>query len=344
MVVWLGVNSAMNDNYQRRLGSHQSSSLPVDRRWNFWSRLLVGYVLLFFALAMLGMFPTQTRPLDANTALWSSIFAITVFPWICLFLSPGSRANWRIRYPLLKRIGLFLVGIAGIGLIHYMAAFGGIPKLFHHAVSSPGTLETTITAKEDWIGRIQKCRTRVRLENVSWFFHSGICVSSEFFESVRIGDSVRVSGIISAYAVAPARIELIRSTKTVRPVRTLSATEKRVIEKLTFRATLLVLAGTLILLVSHIFVMPVFLRRLRKYDERTYHNLNVSWFKIFLGFTTSSMWFFLIRREFMKYPRDLHRPGKILVYTWAIPILVASIAILFMVAVSFIFDLWLDEL
>ncbi len=298
---------------------------------------------MFFALAMLGMFPTQARPLDAHITLWSSIFAITFLPWICLFLAPGTQKNLRTRYPLWKRVGVLLIGSAGIGLIHYAAAFGGIPKLFHYAVSSPGTLETTIMAKQDWIDKRQKCGTRVELDNVSWFFHRGICVSSEFFEPVRIGDSVRVSGNMSAYAVEPARIELIRSTQTVPPARTLPAIEKNIIENLSFRASLLFIGGTLILLVSHIFVMPVFLSRLKKYDELIYHNLNVRWFNIFLGVTTSSMFFFLMRREFMKYPQDLHRPGKILIYMWAIPILVASIALLFMLTVSLIFGVKLDE-
>jgi amino acid permease len=107
-------------------------------------------------------------------------------------------------------------------------------------------------------------------------------------------------------------------------------------------AAVVILCSWLVLFVSHLAVMPVFLRRLKRHDRVAYDAMNVGWFRIFLGFTVTRMFLFIVARRYMQYPPDMHKPGKILGYTWASPLLIASIALLSLLAYSLVTGRRLD--
>ena len=109
-------------------------------------------------------------------------------------------------------------------------------------------------------------------------------------------------------------------------------------------AVALFLCSTVVLLVSHFTVMPVFLRRLRRHDASLYDALNVGGPRIFLNFTIARMSFFILARRYLQFPPDMHRPGKILLYTWAYPLLTGSAALLSLLAFSLITGQRLDQL
>ncbi len=109
-------------------------------------------------------------------------------------------------------------------------------------------------------------------------------------------------------------------------------------------ATALFLCSTVVLLVSHFTVMPVFLRRLRRHNASVCDAIDVGGLRIFLNFTIARMFFFIIARTYLRFPPDMHRPGKILLYTWAYPLLIGSVALLSLVAYSLVTGQRLDRL
>lgn len=102
------------------------------------------------------------------------------------------------------------------------------------------------------------------------------------------------------------------------------------------------LAG-LVLILSHIFLMPRFLRILKRYDRPAHASLNVAWLNILQNFTSGRMFLFLLNNRFTRYPAELHGIGGMLKYTWAYPLLVLAVLLMGMIGLYFVTGVRLDE-
>jgi hypothetical protein len=70
---------------------------------------------------------------------------------------------------------------------------------------------------------------------------------------------------------------------------------------------------------SHILLMPIFLRRVKTHNPRLYDAIDVGWLKLFDNFAMAWMWMFLFRERYRKLPRETHKLGTLLKYLWAFP-------------------------
>jgi hypothetical protein len=54
-----------------------------------------------------------------------------------------------------------------------------------------------------------RCRPRIAISAVTWHFYGDVCVSRNFFEEVKVGDRIRVTGKVSRYAIEPIHLEVV---------------------------------------------------------------------------------------------------------------------------------------
>ncbi len=116
------------------------------------------------------------------------------------------------------------------------------------------------------------------------------------------------------------------------------------IEDIASRAVLLFQLSSIVFLFSHILVMPGFLRLLKLHNNAAYDVLNLAWFNVFQNYNVARMLFFLIKKEYIRCPRDLHRIGNVLLFSWAVPLLLLSLSLLGMLALWLITGVRLGEL
>jgi hypothetical protein len=181
------------------------------QRWTPGPKLRTAYFFPSFALAVLGFIDTKARPLNGNGALWIGMFLLAYSPWFPVLLSPRTWVRLQSAEPSRwKRIRTVVVANLALGLMYYIAIFGGVPKLLLYVSHDEGTLVTTITRKSDWLGRYTSCVPRIALADISWPFHGDVCVSQTFFKAVKVGDRVRLRGNMSRYAIEPTEIVRIR--------------------------------------------------------------------------------------------------------------------------------------
>ena len=79
-------------------------------------------------------------------------------------------------------------------------------------------------------------------------------------------------------------------------------------------------------LLSHLILMPIFLRRVKKHAPLLHDSINVAWFNIFRNVASANMFIFLFRRRYRELPNDMHRLGDILRYSWAFGFLTIIVA------------------
>lgn len=116
------------------------------------------------------------------------------------------------------------------------------------------------------------------------------------------------------------------------------------IEGIASRAMLIIQVSFVVFVFSHVLLMPKFLKTLKAHNSSAYEMLNVAWFNVFQNFTVARMLLFLVKKEYMRYPSDMHRVGNALLYSWAIPLLLLSLSLLSMLALWLITGVRLDEL
>ena len=104
------------------------------------------------------------------------------------------------------------------------------------------------------------------------------------------------------------------------------------------------LLAFLVLIVSHVFLMPRFLRILKHTDKIAHASLNVAWLNIFQNFTSARMFLFLMNNRFTRYPSELHAIGRLLKYTWAYPLLTMAALLMGLIGIYFVTGVRLDEL
>lgn len=197
----------MSNNY-RVIISGKIEEQVIVKRSILGSALMYYYSLPFVALGFLGIFPTAVKPLSGHPVGLIRVMIAISLPWVVFILAPRTwvyvvteKSRWWQRVHAMGGV------IIGIALVHYLAVFGGIPKLVHYAGNVDGTLITTITEKSDWEGRFQRCKPSVHVKAIAWPFFGHLCVSQTFYDSVRVGDRVRVIGKVSSYAIEPIQIE-----------------------------------------------------------------------------------------------------------------------------------------
>jgi hypothetical protein len=195
--------------------------------------VFLGLALCWVALSFFG-FAWQVPPLvlaDDNTLL-NFLLVLIYAPWVLLFLNAYRRRQAELSNPksgsddfmvqIEKRSNLFLnpetsawklasttvITLAATLLVSYYATFGGIAKLLHYTVNQPGEVTATINAKHPHSRKYAHCVPRIQLQG---FRHMGdeLCVDRKFFDAVKIGDSIRITGSVSRYAIEPDRFELI---------------------------------------------------------------------------------------------------------------------------------------
>ncbi|MBU2676589.1 MAG: hypothetical protein KJP16_05845 [Gammaproteobacteria bacterium] len=81
-------------------------------------------------------------------------------------------------------------------------------------------------------------------------------------------------------------------------------------------------------LLSHLILMPIFLRRIKKHAPAFHNSINVAWLYLFRNVASSNMFMFLLRKEYREMPSDVHRLGAILRYSWAYGFVVTLVALL----------------
>jgi hypothetical protein len=120
-----------------------------------------------------------------------------------LFLNPDT--------PVWKLAGTTLITLAGTLLVNYYAVFGGAAKLLHYTERKSGETTAVITAKYSYSRKYARCVPRIEFEG---FRHVGdeLCVDRKFYDLVKVGDSIRILGIVSRFAIEPERLEVVGPT------------------------------------------------------------------------------------------------------------------------------------
>lgn len=139
---------------------------------------------------------------DYSIGSWTFNFYVTLLlvnlaSFYCLYATDKKRFNLvKIKW---KNSNFVLIPIA-YGLFLAWFTFSGLPKFLHNFTSSEGTIELTITSKFDYEYR-GRCTPRVKVEEVTVFMKSYICVSKPLFDTLNIGSKVMGYGHISNYGI-----------------------------------------------------------------------------------------------------------------------------------------------
>lgn len=178
---------------------------PVQsqRRWTLSRLAFLAFALGWFVLALYGLSwhaPPLVR-VSGSAWLWLS-FCLFCVPWALLTVSDRRlrlARNWDAaifnkslnpfvdtNIPAWKPTRLKLGVLTAFLALTYAAAFGGVAKLLHYVERTPGEVMSTITAKNATRSKGLRCAR------------------------VKVGDRVRITGIVSSYAIEPDDIYFAR--------------------------------------------------------------------------------------------------------------------------------------
>jgi len=115
----------------------------------------------------------------------------------------GGGSGWRVApFPLAL---LFMT---------YVTTFGGMAKLLHYATRTPGEVTATISNTSTYPGKSSRCIPRLELQEFH-FLDDEVCIDYGLLNLVQVGDRVRITGKVSAYAVEPRKIERVAAESGV---------------------------------------------------------------------------------------------------------------------------------
>jgi hypothetical protein len=139
---------------------------------------------------------------DFSNGLLYILFVLLYAPWVLMFVI----AYPRPAYLRSKLAGIMLAGAAATLMMTYYAVFGGATRLLHYAERQPGETTAIVTAKHAYSRK--RCHPSIELDE---FRHVGrrLCVGGHFFERVSVGDPIRLTGMMSRYAMEPERFEIL---------------------------------------------------------------------------------------------------------------------------------------
>lgn len=185
------------------------------RRLKLLQAVICGFLIGWMALFLCGLWKGPRLVFDSSNGLLYILLALLNAPWVLMIAGAYRTSRRRSNLlpdpdpPQLKHAGTALVGLAVIVMINYFAVFAGAAKLLHYAERQPGETTAVITAKHGYPSK--RCSPRIELRGFR-FAANHLCVPREFFDRVKVGDRIRITGTMSAYAMEPERFEVVADT------------------------------------------------------------------------------------------------------------------------------------
>jgi hypothetical protein len=213
-----------------REGKRTTNSIKITRHagavkstsWSLQGVIFLCFSILWAALSLYA-FAWNVPPLvfvyDSLTL--KAVFVILLGPWVCLFFiayvrkkqgagnvdwngsdNPNSRTpRWMlyVAIPFTSAIMLWMT---------FQAAYGGVAKIFHYLERDHGEVVVTVREKSAFGSKNAHCAPRLRFDG---FRDIGdeLCVDRALFDRVRVGDKIKLTGLVSRHAMEPETIEPI---------------------------------------------------------------------------------------------------------------------------------------
>jgi 4-amino-4-deoxy-L-arabinose transferase-like glycosyltransferase len=226
-LTWSHERDFVSQRFRIEGAHHHGSSQPQT----LLSALFGVYLVFWMALTFYGlMWHDPPLIFDFSSGLLYVLVVLFYVPWVLIFVSAFRRRERLARQrfsgqeelfaavesrhnlflnpetPAWKLAGAALVGMAATAMMTYFAVFGGAPKLLHYAERKPGEMTAVVTATRAYASK--QCYPWIALDG---FRYTGdrLCVNPDFFRRVNAGDRVRLTGMMSRYAMDPEGLEVV---------------------------------------------------------------------------------------------------------------------------------------
>jgi len=225
-LTWSHEGNVVSQRFSIEGASIRSPKQPVAVLQNAFFVYLAGWIALVIWAAV------ERPPLvfDVSNGMLLILLDLLYAPWVLMILSAYRKRQQLSRQlfaaqadawaslqsrgnpvldpaiPTWKAAGIALIALVATGLVTYLAVFGGVTRLLHHAERSPGETMAVVTAK--YGSSSKRCAPRLELDG---FRYTGnqVCVNRRLFDHVNVGDRIRITGMMSAYAMEPQRLEAV---------------------------------------------------------------------------------------------------------------------------------------
>lgn len=190
------------------------------------------YLLCWLSLGAYAIFHRQPALIRASASIWLQLsFGLLCAPWLLAAgyaylerrrpsVVPTSEVDdrttwWRSsgnpfvdsRASGWKWFNRTLGALIGLLALSYFAAFIGVAKLLHYTERQPGEATVTIAMKHVHSGRSGRCIPRLEFKELR-VLADQLCVSATFFNQVKVGDQIRITGKVSRYGIEPDNLEV----------------------------------------------------------------------------------------------------------------------------------------
>ncbi len=168
--------------------------------------LITLLLIITVSLAVFGMFWKSVKPIiDTGHAILIYTF---IFIYSLYWLSKKNPMLTMEGKPWHTKLLNILMLLFGFGILSATAIGSGLAKALHYLGSEKGSIEAIVISKSDLYNR-RTCSPRLEIDSISFYLDNYICPNESFYQSVIIGQRIKIIGDLSKFAIEPHTVEIL---------------------------------------------------------------------------------------------------------------------------------------